>query len=56
MESIHCYAGIPWWGTIIVTALGLRFALFPVTVKATKLGARLQAAAPEIEVCMTFVF
>eukprot|EP01127_Copromyxa_protea_P012598 TRINITY_DN3307_c0_g1_i1.p1 TRINITY_DN3307_c0_g1~~TRINITY_DN3307_c0_g1_i1.p1 ORF type:complete len:221 (-),score=43.10 TRINITY_DN3307_c0_g1_i1:559-1221(-) len=50
MESLHTYAGLPWWATIGLTAFGLRLALLPVTVASTKLGFRLQQAAPEIEI------
>ncbi|KAI8995914.1 60Kd inner membrane protein-domain-containing protein, partial [Gaertneriomyces semiglobifer] len=33
LELVHVTSGLPWWGTIMVTTLAIRVALFPLMVK-----------------------
>jgi YidC/Oxa1 family membrane protein insertase len=46
LEHVHVYSGLPWWGSIMVTALGFRLAMFPLFVKAADAGARSMAIVP----------
>lgn len=46
LETIHIYAGTPWWGSILLTALALRVAFFKTYINASDTSARQLALAP----------
>lgn len=46
LENIHAHSGMPWWGTILTTALLLRLAAFPLFLRASDSSARQTALAP----------
>ncbi|PVH14906.1 uncharacterized protein CXQ87_005182 [Candidozyma duobushaemuli] len=52
LENVHVYTGLPWWGTIVTTALLIRTVLFPLYVKAAVNNARLAAIQPEMSKIM----
>ncbi|KAK6198024.1 cytochrome oxidase biogenesis protein [Scheffersomyces amazonensis] len=52
LEYCHVYTGLPWWGTIIVCSLGVRFALFPFYMKSSSNMSRMQKAKPELDAIM----
>lgn len=43
LEHIHVYAGLPWWASIMATALTFRLCLLPLFKKSSDMGARQQA-------------
>lgn len=53
LEHIHVYSGLPWWGSIAVTALALRVVLFPLYVRSSDLQARQAALNPLLKPMMT---
>lgn len=46
LEHIHVYTGLPWWGSIIVTALASRIILFWPAVQGSDATARMGALKP----------
>ena len=56
LEWLHIDASLPWWGSIMLTTLGVRIFLFPLIVKQMKNTAKLSAIRPEIEVFFLFFF
>ncbi|KAJ8610481.1 hypothetical protein CTAYLR_007778 [Chrysophaeum taylorii] len=42
--------GLPWWGAIVATTLGLRSLMLPLSLETMKHAGRMQNAKPEIEV------
>ena len=46
LEHVHVYSGLPWWSSIIVTAIGLRVVLFPLFIKSSDVAARQSALQP----------
>lgn len=40
LEHVHVYTGMPWWGSLIVTAVSLRLAMFPLFLKSADSQAR----------------
>ncbi|KAJ9629286.1 hypothetical protein H2203_001656 [Taxawa tesnikishii (nom. ined.)] len=46
LEHVHVYSGLPWWGSIVTTALLIRVGLFPLVLKSSDVGARQAAMAP----------
>lgn len=52
LENVHILTGLPWWGTIVTTALLIRAVLFPLYVKAAVNNARLSAIQPEMSKIM----
>lgn len=51
-EAIHVGFGLPWWGTILVTTLCLRLALFPLIIRMQAHGARMAAISDQQKVLM----
>mmetsp|Transcript_2716 Transcript_2716/g.3977 ORF Transcript_2716/g.3977 Transcript_2716/m.3977 type:complete len:567 (-) Transcript_2716:43-1743(-) len=51
-NTLHPY-GIPYWGCMSMTAIGLRTALFPLVVKGAKTAVRNTKSAPEIQFVMS---
>lgn len=49
LEFIHVTTGIPYWQAIIATTLAARFAVLPLVVSSTAMGARMAAAKPELD-------
>lgn len=43
IEHIHIYADIPWWGSVALTAVGLRLILLPLYIKSSDMVARQSA-------------
>jgi YidC/Oxa1 family membrane protein insertase len=41
LEHVYIYTGLPWWGTIVATAVGIRLALFWPSVVGIKHAARM---------------
>ena len=48
LEHVHIYSGTPWWGSILLTALLFRLALFKVYVNASDVSARMAVVNPSI--------
>jgi YidC/Oxa1 family membrane protein insertase len=46
LEHIHVYSGLPWWGTIMVTAFTLRLAMLPLFIRGADATARSMAVIP----------
>ncbi|KAF1346301.1 60Kd inner membrane protein-domain-containing protein [Delphinella strobiligena] len=46
LEHVHVYSGLPWWGSIVATALCFRLALFPLFLRSSDVGARQAAMLP----------
>lgn len=46
---VHDYSGLPWYGAIILTTIGVRVALLPVVMKSMRNVHRLRQAKPEME-------
>ncbi|KAL1303005.1 hypothetical protein AAFC00_003321 [Neodothiora populina] len=46
LEHIHVYSGMPWWGSIIATAVCFRLCLLPLFKKSSDIGARQAAMLP----------
>jgi len=49
VELLHTTAGMPYWGAIVATAIGIRALMFPVAVMSAKNVGKMQKARPEIE-------
>ncbi|KAL2754831.1 hypothetical protein ACRALDRAFT_2042690 [Sodiomyces alcalophilus JCM 7366] len=45
LEHVHIYTGLPWWGSILTTAVLVRLALFKPTLTAQQATAKLQAVS-----------
>ncbi|KAK6394637.1 hypothetical protein LTR65_001428 [Meristemomyces frigidus] len=43
LEHIHVYSGMPWWGSIAVTALALRMLTFPFYLRSSDATAKMSA-------------
>jgi len=50
MEQIHLYLDIPWWGSIMLTAVLLRIVVFPTVVWAQRNAAKMNDVAPQMQV------
>ncbi|EFW16083.1 Mitochondrial inner membrane protein oxa1 [Coccidioides posadasii str. Silveira] len=46
LESIHIYAGLPWWGSTIAAAVFIRVALFKFNLNASDMSAKLRRMQP----------
>lgn len=46
LESVYLTTGVPWWGSIILTALLLRVVSFPLVVRAADTSARMATITP----------
>lgn len=46
LEHIHVYTGLPWWGSVMATALCFRLALLPMFKRSSDIGARQAAMQP----------
>lgn len=46
LEHIHIYSGMPWWGSVVTTAVLIRVACLPLYMKMTEVAARQLAMAP----------
>ncbi|KAH3901853.1 related to Mitochondrial inner membrane protein OXA1 [Saccharomycodes ludwigii] len=49
MEYVHVYLGLPWWGTIVVTAITVRVLLFPLYVKSSDTTAKNSQIKPQLD-------
>lgn len=49
LEGVHVLSGLPWWLTIGVTAVGMRFALLPLVIEQTKKGAIMAKIGPKLQ-------
>lgn len=49
LENIHIYTGIPWWGSVMATALLIRLALFYPTLQASDITAKMQEVKPILD-------
>ena len=49
LDGIHSFTGLPWWMTIVLTAIGLRTAMIPLTVYGRKKARKLREINPEVE-------
>ena len=49
LESVHLHTGLPWWGSIAVCTILLRFALFPLVVLLQKNAIRMNNIRPKLE-------
>ncbi|TPX54867.1 hypothetical protein SeMB42_g00133 [Synchytrium endobioticum] len=49
LELIHVTTGLPWWGTIVLSTLTIRFILFPLIVYQQRGAARMNNIRPELE-------
>lgn len=49
IENVHEVTGLPWWGSIMLTTLGIRTATLPIMLMQIKNTHRLSAARPEVE-------
>jgi YidC/Oxa1 family membrane protein insertase len=47
-EHIHVYGGMPWYGTIIATAVVVRLSMSPLVWRQTKTGQRLRLCSPRL--------
>lgn len=52
LETVGLYTGLPWWGTIMVTTLMLRFALAPLNISGQKNAIRLGNIQPKMKLMM----
>jgi YidC/Oxa1 family membrane protein insertase len=46
LEHVHVYSGLPWWGSIMVTAFTLRLIMLPLFVRGADANARSMAVIP----------
>ncbi|TPX34236.1 hypothetical protein SmJEL517_g03088 [Synchytrium microbalum] len=49
LEAIYVYSGVPWWGTIMIATLAVRFALFPLVVYQQRNAAKMNNIKPQLE-------
>ena len=49
IENIHLTAGLPYWETIMVTTIALRFCLFPLAIYTIQNASRMPHAKPKIQ-------
>eukprot|EP01104_Vermistella_antarctica_P008494 TRINITY_DN2126_c0_g1_i2.p1 TRINITY_DN2126_c0_g1~~TRINITY_DN2126_c0_g1_i2.p1 ORF type:complete len:481 (+),score=89.55 TRINITY_DN2126_c0_g1_i2:116-1558(+) len=47
--ALHASSGLPWWGTLLVVALGMRAFLFPATIPAQVNAHKLQKLKPQMD-------
>ncbi|KAF3985501.1 hypothetical protein FT663_05275 [Candidozyma haemuli var. vulneris] len=52
LEYIHVYSGLPWWGTIVASALLLRVCLIPFYIKAAVNNAKMAVIQPQLSLLM----
>lgn len=50
LEFVHVSLGIPWWETIMVGTLVIRFCMFPLVIMAQKNAARMNNHLPQMQV------
>ncbi|ODV60698.1 membrane insertase OXA1 ASCRUDRAFT_76069 [Ascoidea rubescens DSM 1968] len=48
-EYVHVYTGLPWWGTIMTVAIGVRILLFPLYIKSADNQGKMNNAKPELD-------
>jgi YidC/Oxa1 family membrane protein insertase len=53
LEVSHVYTGLPWWGSIIVATIGIRFLMFPLYMKASANAAKTSKVKPELDAVLT---
>lgn len=46
LEHVHMYTGLPWWGSIILTAVGMRIVLIYAAIQSSDVAARMGALKP----------
>ncbi|KAK6187673.1 hypothetical protein SNE40_005649 [Patella caerulea] len=50
LNTFHDFTGLPWWGSIVLTAFTLRtFITFPLSIYTAKIQTRLEKLQPEIQ-------
>lgn len=49
IEHVHVYSGLPWWGTILASAVTIRILLFPLFIKMGDASARMNELAPHAQ-------
>lgn len=49
IDSLHSYAGLPYWGSIVLTTIGLRFLLLPIALKTVQGSARMAVMRPDMQ-------
>ncbi len=49
LEYVRDFTGLPWWGSLILFTVGIRLAIFPISVIQQRNSARMALAAPEIK-------
>ena len=49
LEGVKIYSGLPWWGSIAITATIVRICLFPLFVRAADTAGRLATLQPYIK-------
>lgn len=40
IEHIHIYSGLPWWGSVALTAVGIRLVMLPLYIRSSDMTAR----------------
>ena len=49
LEGVYVYSGLPWWASIVITAVVVRTCMFPLYVNAADVGARMAIVRPHIK-------
>ncbi|KAL8804170.1 MAG: hypothetical protein Q9182_002712 [Xanthomendoza sp. 2 TL-2023] len=49
LEHVHVYAGTPWWASIIIAMLTIRFTIFKTYIESADVSARLLVIKPQIQ-------
>lgn len=49
IDLIHTFAGLPYWGAIVVATIGIRLFLLPVALKTVQGSARMAAMRPDMQ-------
>lgn len=49
LEHVYIYTGLPWWASIMITAVGIRIAILPVALKQSDMMARMTAFTPVLK-------
>ncbi|KAJ3095631.1 Mitochondrial inner membrane protein oxa1l [Phlyctochytrium planicorne] len=49
LEAVYVHSGLPWWGTIVLTTVIIRIALFPIVLKTQRNAAKIQNLKPVLE-------
>ncbi|KAL8809246.1 MAG: hypothetical protein Q9223_006098, partial [Gallowayella weberi] len=49
LEHVHIYSGTPWWASIVIAMLAIRFTIFKTYVESADISARLLAIKPHMQ-------